>query len=95
MCDAILGAVRKGGWDGIMLDLHGAMVTRTHEDGEGTLLSRIRAIDAKTPIAVSYDMHANLYPAMVEMPTWSPDTRPIRMWTCMAPGCAPATRWSA
>ena len=66
MCDLILGAVRKGGWDGIMLDLHGAMVTKTHEDGEGTLLTRIRALDPKTPIAVSYDMHANVYPAMVE-----------------------------
>ncbi len=66
ICDAILGAVRKGGWDGILLDLHGAMVTKSHEDGEGTLLSRIRAIDRKTPIAVSYDMHANVYPAMVE-----------------------------
>jgi len=63
---AILDAVRRGGWDGILLDLHGAMVTRSHEDGEGTLLSRIRAIDPKTPIAVSYDMHANLYSEMVE-----------------------------
>jgi microcystin degradation protein MlrC len=63
---AILDAVRRGGWDGILLDLHGAMVTRSHEDGEGTLLSRIRAIDAKTPIAVSYDMHANVYAEMVE-----------------------------
>jgi len=63
---AILDAVRRGGWDGILLDLHGAMVTRSFEDGEGTLLARIRAIDPKTPIAVSYDMHANLYPEMVE-----------------------------
>jgi microcystin degradation protein MlrC len=63
---AILAAVRRGGWDGILLDLHGAMVTRSFEDGEGTLLARIRAIDAKTPIAVSYDMHANVYAEMVE-----------------------------
>ena len=33
---AIRAAVRRGGWDGILLDLHGAMVTRSHEDGEGT-----------------------------------------------------------
>jgi len=62
----ILAAVRRGGWDGILLDLHGAMVTRSHEDGEGTLLASIRAIDPATPIAVSYDMHANVYPEMVE-----------------------------
>jgi microcystin degradation protein MlrC len=66
MSAAILSAVRRGGWDGILLDLHGAMVTKSHEDGEGTLLARIRAIDPHTPIAVSYDMHANVYPAMVE-----------------------------
>jgi microcystin degradation protein MlrC len=62
---AICEAVAKGGFDGIMLDLHGAMVTESLEDGEGELLRRIRAIDAKTPIAVAYDMHANLYDAMI------------------------------
>ncbi len=66
MTAAILGAVQRGGYDGILLDLHGAMVTRSHEDGEGTLLARIRAIDAKTPIAVGYDMHANVYAEMIE-----------------------------
>ena len=66
ICGAILDAVKRGGWDGILLDLHGAMVTRSHEDGEGTLLARIRAIDPHTPMAVSYDMHANVYAEMVE-----------------------------
>jgi len=66
MTAAILSAVKRGGYDGILLDLHGAMVTRSHEDGEGTLLARIRAIDPKTPIAVSYDMHANVYAEMVK-----------------------------
>jgi microcystin degradation protein MlrC len=62
---AICEAVAKGGYDGIMLDLHGAMVSESHEDGEGELLRRLRAIDATTPIAVAYDMHANLYDAMI------------------------------
>ena len=61
----ICEAVAKGGFDGIMLDLHGAMVTESLEDGEGELLRRIRAIDPKTPVAVAYDMHANLYDAMI------------------------------
>jgi microcystin degradation protein MlrC len=65
----ICEAVAKGGFDGIMLDLHGAMVTESFEDGEGELLRRIRALDPTTPIAVSYDMHANLYPAMIENAT--------------------------
>jgi microcystin degradation protein MlrC len=65
----ICDAVAKRGFDGIMLDLHGAMVTESFEDGEGELLRRIRAIDPATPIAVAYDMHANLYDAMIDNAT--------------------------
>ena len=65
ICDAILEAV-AGGCDAILLDLHGAMVTERHEDGEGELLARIRKIAPDVPIGVTLDMHANLYPAMVE-----------------------------
>ncbi len=68
-CGLILDEVAKGGLDGIMLELHGAMVAEGFEDGEGELLRRLRAIDPRTPVAVSYDMHANLYPAMVENAT--------------------------
>ena len=65
ICDAILESV-AGGCDAILLDLHGAMVTERHEDGEGELLARIRAIAPDVPIGVTLDMHANLYPAMVD-----------------------------
>ncbi len=68
-CTAITDAVRQGGWDAILLDLHGAMVTDRFEDGEGELLRRIRAIDATTPMAVAYDMHANMHDAMVDNAT--------------------------
>jgi microcystin degradation protein MlrC len=63
--DAICEAAARGGLDGIMLDLHGAMVTQSLEDGEGEFLKRLRAIDPVTPIAISLDMHANLYEAMI------------------------------
>src|SRR5215467_950146 len=63
--DKICEAAARGGFDGIMLDLHGAMVTESLEDGEGQFLKRLRAIDPKTPIAVSLDMHANLYDEIV------------------------------
>jgi microcystin degradation protein MlrC len=69
IADIICDAVRKGGFDGIMLDLHGAMVTESFEDGEGELLRRIRAIDPDTPVAVSLDMHANLYDAIIDNAT--------------------------
>lgn len=65
----ILAQVKEGGFDGILLDLHGAMVTRTLEDGEGTLLARLRAIDPVTPVAVTLDMHANVYDDMVRHAT--------------------------
>jgi microcystin degradation protein MlrC len=67
MSRTIVDTVARGGWDGILLDLHGAMVTQSFEDGEGELLRRIRAVDADTPIGVAYDMHANVYEDMVDL----------------------------
>lgn len=57
------------GCDAVLLDLHGAMVTQSHEDGEGELLRRLRAIDADVPIGVALDMHTNFYPAIAEHAT--------------------------
>ena len=56
ICDAV-----AAGCDGVLLDLHGAMVTQSHDDGEGELLRRVRAIAPEVPIGVALDMHANLY----------------------------------
>lgn len=57
-----------GGIDGLYLDLHGAMVTERHQDGEGELLRRIRdVVGPRLPIVVSLDLHANVTPAMVEL----------------------------
>jgi microcystin degradation protein MlrC len=58
----IVEAVEKG-CDGLLLDLHGAMVTERYDDGEGELLARIRRIAPKLPVGVAHDMHANLFPA--------------------------------
>jgi microcystin degradation protein MlrC len=53
--------------DGVYLDLHGAMVTETHDDGEGELLRRVReTVGARVPVAASLDLHANVTRAMVE-----------------------------
>lgn len=64
VCDAICLAVAKG-CDAILLDLHGAMVASGAEDGEGSLLERIRRIAPHTPIGVALDLHANLTSKMV------------------------------
>ena len=65
MAGRICDAVAKG-CDAVLLDLHGAMVTESYEDGEGELLARVRKLAPNTPIAVALDMHTNLYPAIVE-----------------------------
>ena len=64
MSSAIVEAV-KSGCDGVMLALHGAMVTQTFDDGEGELLARIRAVAPDVPIAVALDFHAQMTEAMV------------------------------
>ncbi len=66
MSEAILEGVATSAPDAILLDLHGAMVTESLEDGEGELLRRIREIAPATPIGVALDMHANMYPGIAE-----------------------------
>ena len=68
MSERILTAV-KAGCDALFLDLHGAMVTDSREDGEGALISQIREIAPDLPIAVALDMHTNMYPALAEQVT--------------------------
>ena len=65
----ILEAAARGGFDGILLDLHGAMVTESLDDGEGHLLAQLRQLDPSTPIGVTLDMHTNLYADMVRHAT--------------------------
>ncbi len=53
--------------DAVYLDLHGAMVVESFEDGEGELLRRVRAvIGPDMPLVISLDLHANLTDAMIE-----------------------------
>jgi microcystin degradation protein MlrC len=53
--------------DGVYLDLHGAMVVETFDDGEGEILRRVReAVGPRVPVVASLDLHANVTRAMVE-----------------------------
>ena len=65
ICAAILTAVASG-CDAIMLDLHGAMVAEYADDGEGTLLQKIRCLAPDVPLCVALDLHGNVTRAMVE-----------------------------
>jgi microcystin degradation protein MlrC len=54
-----------GRLDGILLDLHGAMVVEGLDDAEGDLLGAVRAAAGALPVAVTLDLHANVTRAMV------------------------------
>jgi microcystin degradation protein MlrC len=58
-----------GPLDGVLLDLHGAMVVEGLDDGEGDLLRAVRAAVGVVPIAVTLDFHANVTRAMVDAAT--------------------------
>jgi microcystin degradation protein MlrC len=65
--ERLLADLRAAGrLDGVLLDLHGAMVPEGVDDGEGDLISAVRAaVGADVPIAVTLDFHGNLGVAMV------------------------------
>jgi microcystin degradation protein MlrC len=68
LCAPLLEAARSGDWDGILLILHGAMVTASHDDGEGEILRRVRLLTGPDlPIAVTLDPHANVTGAMCDL----------------------------
>ncbi len=57
----LAAAAERGPFDGALLHLHGAMVTETHEDAEGELLARLRAVmGPEIPIIATLDLHANV-----------------------------------
>ncbi len=65
MAGAIVKAVGDG-CDAVLLDLHGAMVTKSFDDAEGELLRRIRAVAPQVPLAVALDLHGNVTAQMVD-----------------------------
>lgn len=64
---AILAALDAGDRvDGVLLALHGAMVTESTDDAEGELLAEIRQrVGPEIPVAITLDLHANVTDAMV------------------------------
>ena len=66
MATILDGIASASDLDGIYLDLHGAMVTEDHLDGEAEILRQVRKVARDIPIAVSLDLHANLSAEVVE-----------------------------
>lgn len=64
---APIEAAATPGFDGVLLALHGAMMTERHDDADGEILRRIRArVGPGVPIIATLDLHANVTEAMVE-----------------------------
>jgi len=57
----------KGPIDGVLLHLHGAMVSQSHEDAEGEFLARLRhRLGRDVPVVVTLDLHANVTQRMAD-----------------------------
>lgn len=67
LLDPLIEALNHEPHDGILLALHGAMVSEEFDDGEGEILRRLRAVCGPgIPIAITLDLHANVSKAMCE-----------------------------
>jgi len=66
--EIIAGIQAHAPCDGILLGLHGAMVSEIDPDGDGYILERIRhAVGASTPVVATLDLHANISQRMVDL----------------------------
>jgi len=64
--DGVAAARADGGLDGVLLALHGAMVTEVDDDGEGHILHRVRAlVGPDLPVVATLDWHCYISEAMV------------------------------
>jgi microcystin degradation protein MlrC len=64
----LVEGLRKTPVDAVYLDLHGAMVTQSFDDGEGEVLRRVRdTVGANVPIVISLDLHANVSQQMLDI----------------------------
>jgi microcystin degradation protein MlrC len=68
LTDALATGCRLAQPDGVLVALHGAMVTPKHPDADTEVVRRLRAaLGPKTPLAVSLDFHGNITPEMGQL----------------------------
>jgi microcystin degradation protein MlrC len=62
----VIGEVRRLKPDGLLLALHGAMVTESQPDGDGEVVQRLRtALGPEMPMVVTLDLHGNISSRLV------------------------------
>ncbi len=61
--EAMVSAARAGGFDAVVLPLHGGMLTTTSSDPEGALIRSLRdVVGPDVPITAAFDLHAHVTP---------------------------------
>ncbi len=67
LLDGLIAGLKKHKQaDGVLLDLHGAMVTEDCDDPEGEILTQVRcAVGAELPVVAVLDLHANISETML------------------------------
>jgi microcystin degradation protein MlrC len=64
--DTMLDGLGRKQWDAVYLSLHGAAITSDDPTPELHLLERVRHAIGRSPLGVSFDLHANLGRPMIE-----------------------------
>jgi microcystin degradation protein MlrC len=68
VCAALIERLRAGRLDGLLLALHGAMVSEGRPDADRQILARVRAaVGPDFPVGVTFDLHGNLPPDLAEV----------------------------
>jgi len=65
--DVLVTGVRMANADGVLVALHGAMVTPRYPDADAEVLRRLRAAVGEKPVAVTLDYHGNFSPAIADL----------------------------
>lgn len=70
LCDGLRSALETGDLDGVLLSLHGAMVSEIDDDGESYVLRAVReVVGPDVPIIVELDLHGNITAEMIDLTT--------------------------
>ena len=68
LTDGLRQTLADGPLDGVLIALHGAMVTEIDDDGEGYILQSVRdVVGPDVPVVATIDLHANISTRMVEL----------------------------
>jgi microcystin degradation protein MlrC len=70
IADYLARALQQQRPDGLLLALHGAMVTESHLDGDGAFVTRLRqAVGPELPMVITLDLHGNISQQLIEQTT--------------------------